>query len=543
MPLGLKRTIELPRSAGLALVAVGSVGLAGLLLVNVWRNSVIVEGHRYYALHDDAMISMRYAYNLARGNGLVWSPGEYVQGFTNLGWTLLMAVPLWLGVPVPLAPLVMKIINVALHVAILALVFAWASRRNRSIQGLVGAFLVAIDGSLLTFGFGGFEVMAQALLIMAACLSVFEGTPAAAAPIYAALAVVVRPDAMIVLAWIGAAVCLRLLRGQGCRRDLGALSTSGLIIAAVFIFQRLYYGDWWPNTFYLKAPDGTASLSTGLAYLRRYALAEHVALPLLLAPLALAAWRWMVGGRIPLLLVGLLLSWTAYVVGVGGDAFAHGRFFAPIVPLLALSAGALVEDVARALGRRRVVTGSAAALVMIGLGAHVAPYRQNWVAAPRLLSPDAVNGICLAWALHEAVVPRDAVIGVFFAGTLPYYMPEFRFHDMLGKSDRVIAHGPTRQGPPGHNKWDYAYSLGRVRPEVIVTAGPFDEADEVVYRQHERFHPALWVDPLFRAEYRRIEVRHQEQVVKTYEWIYARRNVELERLALPDGSCAALLAQ
>jgi arabinofuranosyltransferase len=542
MPPGLKRAIELPRSAALALVAVGSAGLAGLLLVNVWRSAVIVEGHRHYALRDDPMISMRYAYNLARGNGLVWNPGEYVQGFTNLGWTLLMAVPLWLGASVPLAPLVVKIINVALQVAIVALVFAWASRRGRPIQGLVAGFLVAIDTSLLSFGLGGFEVTAQALLITAACFSLFEGRPAAAAPLYAALAVVMRPDAMIVWAWVVAAVCLGLRRRQGSRRDLAALSASGLMIAAVFVFQRLYYGDWWPNTFHLKAPDGAASLSSGLAYLRRYALAEYFALPLLLAPPALAVWRWVVGKRIPLLLVGLLLSWTGYVVVVGGDTYVHGRFFAPIVPLLALSAGALVEDVARALGRRRIVAGSAAALVIVGLGAHVAPHWHSRVAAPRLLSLDTVNGICLARALRQSALSRDAVIGVFVAGTLPYYMPEFWFHDMLGKSDRRIAHGPARQGPPGHNKWDYAYSLGRVRPDVVVTAGPFHGADDAVYRQQERFHPALWLDPLFLTKYRRIEVWHQGQVVDTYEWIYARRDVDLGRLALPDGTCAALLA-
>jgi hypothetical protein len=520
---------------------VGSAAVAGLLLVNVWRSAVIVEGDRYYALRDDPMISMRYAYNLAHGNGLVWNPGEYVQGFTNLGWTLLMAVPLWLGAPVRLAPLVVKTVNVGLHVTIAALVFAWAWRRSRPIQGLVAGFLVTIDGSLLTFGLGGFEVSAQALLITAACLSLLEDQPAAAAPLYAALAVVMRPDAMIVLAWVGAAVCLRLWRGHGSRRDLGALAASGLLIAAVFVFQRLYYGDWLPNTFHLKAPDGAASLGSGLAYLRRYALAEHFALPLLLAPPALAAWRWMAGRRIPLLLLGLLLSWTAYVVGVGGDAFAHGRFFAPIVPLLALSAGALVEDVARALGRWRIVAGSATALVMLGLVAHVLPYRHSRVVAPRLLSPDAVNGVCLAWALRDSALPREAVIGVFFAGTLPYYLPEFRFHDMLGKSDRVIAHGPARQGPPGHNKWDYAYTLGRVRPEIILTAGRFDQVDEAVYRQTVRFHPALWVHPLFRPEYRRIEVLHRGQVVNTHEWVYARRDVQLGALTLPDGTCAALL--
>src|SRR5438105_2557104 len=38
---------------------------------------------------DDAYISFRYAWNFAHGQGLVFNPGEHVEGFTNLSWTLL----------------------------------------------------------------------------------------------------------------------------------------------------------------------------------------------------------------------------------------------------------------------------------------------------------------------------------------------------------------------------------------------------------------------------------------------------------------------
>jgi arabinofuranosyltransferase len=38
------------------------------------------------------MISMRYAWNLSHGSGLVWNPGEYVEGYTNLLMTLLMSL-------------------------------------------------------------------------------------------------------------------------------------------------------------------------------------------------------------------------------------------------------------------------------------------------------------------------------------------------------------------------------------------------------------------------------------------------------------------
>ena len=65
-------------------------------LYYAWRyilaTSFVIDGTRYYVLFDDAMISMRYAYNLAHGNGLVWNVGERVQGFTNPLWVLYMAL-------------------------------------------------------------------------------------------------------------------------------------------------------------------------------------------------------------------------------------------------------------------------------------------------------------------------------------------------------------------------------------------------------------------------------------------------------------------
>jgi len=50
----------------------------------IYRTSFIINGERYFCLFDDAMISMRYAHNLALGYGLVWNPGgEHIEGYTN----------------------------------------------------------------------------------------------------------------------------------------------------------------------------------------------------------------------------------------------------------------------------------------------------------------------------------------------------------------------------------------------------------------------------------------------------------------------------
>ena len=45
----------------------------------------------YWFLSDDCYISFRYARNLVEGHGLVYNPGERVEGFSNPLWVLLLA--------------------------------------------------------------------------------------------------------------------------------------------------------------------------------------------------------------------------------------------------------------------------------------------------------------------------------------------------------------------------------------------------------------------------------------------------------------------
>ena len=49
-------------------------------------------------VQDDAFISFRYAHNLVLGEGLVWNPGERVEGYSNFLWTLAIAAGLGAGI-------------------------------------------------------------------------------------------------------------------------------------------------------------------------------------------------------------------------------------------------------------------------------------------------------------------------------------------------------------------------------------------------------------------------------------------------------------
>src|ERR1041385_3811930 len=87
------------------------IAATAFYLLFILRTGFTVFGERYYTLFDDAMISMRYAHNLAAGHGLVWNPGEVppVEGYTNLLWTLWMAAIHRLPLPLSKTSLVVMV--------------------------------------------------------------------------------------------------------------------------------------------------------------------------------------------------------------------------------------------------------------------------------------------------------------------------------------------------------------------------------------------------------------------------------------------------
>src|SRR3954468_15755896 len=73
----------------------------------IYRTSFVIGGERYFSLFDDAMVSMRYARNMARGLGLVWNPGgPHVEGYTNPLWVVYMAAVHLLPLPLSKTSLV-----------------------------------------------------------------------------------------------------------------------------------------------------------------------------------------------------------------------------------------------------------------------------------------------------------------------------------------------------------------------------------------------------------------------------------------------------
>ena len=114
----------------------------------------------------------------------------------------------------------------------------------------------------------------------------------------------------------------------------------------------------------------------------------------------------------------------------------------------------------------------------------------------------SVEEIEVATAKFDAVIrarSKKSVekIAVVMAGAIPYFAHRYSI-DLLGKSDTFIARTKPKPDPtlqPGHTKWDYPYSMGKLEPDVITRVWHPEEKDFELLKRlgYEQLENSLWV--------------------------------------------------
>jgi len=431
------------------------------------RTSFVYDGTRVFCLWDDGMISMTYARNLARGEGLIWNAGgEAVQGYSNPLVTLVMAAIHLLPIDSFKISLVFQILNLGILLACASVMASLARRLLRDDWlGWVAALSIACSAGFTFWTLQGSDVGFVALWLLTSLLWLTSrGTaeqpwPAGLWPLLA-VGPVIRPDSVIFLAVFGIfALCLP---GERLRRVLRGGALFAVVGGAMLLFNNYYYSDPLPNTYYLKAtgaPRGGVVL-IGLAQLRDLLPGALIAVGLA----GVGVWKWRHDRRF-LLCAGLCVAAILYHVWVGGDwARARGsRFITVVFPLLALLA---IGGARALLGERRVLVAGAVALAAISV--NTGPTIREWFdpREPTYLRSDNQKNLEIARYIRDHS-DSDTRIAVLWGGVYPYFGERFSI-DVWGKSDRYIAKLPATSLRPGHSKRDWNYIVER-RPDLIMT--------------------------------------------------------------------------
>lgn len=436
---------------------------------------------------DDAFISLRYSQRLLEGNGLTWTDGERVEGYSNLLWVLATALLGKLGLDLVTAARVLGIACTLLTFVVLARLL-----QPRSLAGCALAalppLLIAASAPIATWTTGGLEGPMALLWLAwgsASLIATLAGShadtnarPWRAAGLPFALLCWTRPDGPL---W-AAIPCLAILwsmRPHGLGAALRSVAGfASLPIAAVLLqlaFRVLYYSDLVPNTAHVKVELSHQAIRAGSAY-------NLNALTVLAGPMLCALLGTMAAPRpvraIALALFGSLLGWTAYLTLVGGDHFPGFRLWhAALAPCAALAV----------LGLRRCAdhAGKAAAAGLLASGAIGYSF---WQTSTDGLSTFARaehwewDGKIIGQTLRAAFAEQKPRIAVDAAGAVPYFA-ELPALDMLGLCDRTIATSPPpafvqtvlaragRDMLQGHMRGNGSYVMDQA-PDLVLFANP-----------------------------------------------------------------------
>ncbi|MBU1661901.1 MAG: hypothetical protein KKD28_10580 [Chloroflexi bacterium] len=485
--------------------------------IYIYKTSFVADGERYFVLFDDAMISMRYAKNLAEGYGLVWNPGELpVEGYTNPLWVVFMAIFHLLPIPIAKMSLPIQISGAIFLTANLVYVKKIAASLSTNIiVPVLAMILTAFYMPLNNWGLQGMEVSILTLITSVAlwmtiqCLRNNRFSPW----IYVLLGVgtLVRIDmAVPYLVIFG-----YLFIADSKNRKNNFVWGLGLLAAFILsqtLFRFWYYGDVLPNTYYLKMEGFPLLLriKRGLYVFSEFAVQMNWVLFLL--PFSLLAFR---RNRVTLLLALIILGQIAYSIYVGGDAWEHqggsNRYISIGIPIFFILFTYSTEQIFRAIASHtNALAPSKQILINLGIALFVlaSMYNFNFTlrTARRTIEtwilkrqPIFVEGnkedLRIALALKQITTP-EAHLAVVTAGVIPYFSTRPAI-DLLGKNDPIIAHRPSHIPPaladirPGHMKWDYDYSIGQLKPDIIVQLwGDSQPAEKYI----EQYYTVVEVD-------------------------------------------------
>ena len=499
-------------------------GLVFMLFLQ-WQSSENPWGSRRFTLFDDAMISMDYGRTLAKTGELVWFPGApRVQGFTNPLWTLWMSFIHLLGFDGSSAALLVSLTGLLLILAsswvIFDLVHTYSAGNNHLIAVLSAGSLPFLY-PLTYWTLRGMEVGALTffclLLLRATVNHIRDGRVRISfsmiLPIV--LGIATRFDFAIfcvvaiaaLLLWGPAYIKIRLVAIYGAI----VVATA----ASVCLAQKLYWGSWLPNTYHLKM-DGVSPIdriSRGLASSAKTSVLFAIIAIAVISQLRSTEFH----RRVVFIASAMFVAMAAYAVYIGGDAWEGemlNRFYATILPLVPLTIGLSFNTL-----RKRVTPvfiSLTVVLTTVGAGVTVNPFgfsrKHFYIVAivsvvialtilllsfiPRdgYVAGAVVAAVCLIVSAYPVAQQQknndllltrtnlfvtesvetmrdtteaDARIATIWAGVPAYYSHRTML-DLLGKNDTFIAtSAPHGEFFPGHNKWDYDYSIGKLRPDVI----------------------------------------------------------------------------
>lgn len=368
---------------------------------------------------DDSWIHLHFARNLAAGAGFSYNPGVPVAGSTAPLWTLVLALGVAVfGSSVALVKTIGVTASLAAGLVVRRAAIAWGASRLGALGAAIG---LGWTGAMAWGALSGMEVTLAALLVAAALLAHARDRDLWTA-LWAALAVLARPEALVLIP------LLVVARPLTVRRVVVFALVTTVILTPAVLFSLATVGSPVPATASAKVEGGLLGWLSGVregarvtwvsrpaaffgAWVRWLATTDWL-LPVALFPaLGLAGWRAGRALAVPALVLVVHPLAMALFAPYRDPSFQEGRYSIHLLPVaLVILAVALGPR----LTRPRLGLG-AAYLVLAVVAMFPAATRYGWA----VQNIDAMQVHLGRWV--EKHLPARGTVAVNDIGAIAYF--------------------------------------------------------------------------------------------------------------------------
>lgn len=419
----------------------------------------------HYWGFDDAYITYNYARNFAEGHGLVFNPGERVEGYSNFLYTLLMAAGIWLT-GASNVYFFSTAVNLLFAVAAVFLFYRYVKIDLGEDRAIFSTFLISFCLPIWRAIGSGLETPLTLFTVVAFWFVVeriANNEDSKDIPLHWLISMYVlivfsnllRADGFIIS---GIAIIYLVIRGK-IRAAFYCSICFIVSLAVYFLWRYHYYGFWLPNTYYAKVSGPfLLRMRQGMTRLMFACWKTGLWVYLLLVFFTFLEDFQKRSYRLFKIQFFYFFSacWVFYWVYIGGDHYDE-RF---LVILFPLGIYALVKFVDKNLPSKITVF-----LIALFLSIHLIPIMGGIrkIIDPRLGYDCWIE---LGKFLKEKYAGKTLAIDG--AGKVPYFS-RLKTYDMLGINDVYIAHKKVDFfTEPGHDKYDPEYIYSK-KPDLIMS--------------------------------------------------------------------------
>ncbi len=468
-----------------------------------------------------------YAKNLINGNGLVFNIGERVEGFTSFFWVVILTISYWLKI---YPEIYVKVLSISFGVGCLIMTYFLTDvilrKRQPKVQiksyfCFIPVLLLVISSTFYYWAVSGMETTFYTFLCLLGIYYFLIRNEKTIylylAMIFLSLAFLTRQEVVLIICVFILELLIEHLKENNYKFNIRGIfkpkffvALSVLIVPAVILlsFRLFYFGYLFPNTFYAKTGLSSDYLKTGIQYTFSFFKGYLLYGALLILPATLFLKKEL--RKQLFLFYTIIIFYIIYVILVGGDVLAMHRFFIPVLPLIFILFAVFIHyvyQITQNIIKNNFLRNAIFILFIsfVGLNIHMNNSQESIRMSRKEKGlTSSMKNIALSIKRQEGKQNKHLLIAASTIGALKYFS-DCDVLDMLGLTDKYIAHNPSRikiisNYNTGWKEKNYnaKYILSR-KPDYIIFSTrekPSSFAERALFIQ-ENFLKNYFIYPIF----------------------------------------------